>query len=74
MYLLIQQELSMTKRQREVQNLIKSMGFTIRTFERGKHYKYRLATPQGEKLLVTSVTASDHRAMQNIAKQLRSWL
>jgi hypothetical protein len=50
------------------------MGFIILATERGKHHKYRLATPQGEKLLVTSVTASDHRALQNITKQLRSWL
>jgi hypothetical protein len=64
----------MVKSTREVQNLIKSMGFIILATERGKHHKYRLATPQGEKLLVTSVTASDHRALQNITKQLRSWL
>ncbi len=64
----------MIKSTREVHNLIKSMGFIILSVERGKHHKYRLATPQGEKLLVTSVTASDHRALQNITKILRSWL
>lgn len=64
----------MVKSVREIRNLIESMGFTILSTEQGRHTKYRLTTPQGEKLLVTSVTASDHRAMQNIAKQLRSWL
>jgi hypothetical protein len=59
---------------RDLQNLIKSMGFTILSREQGKHHKYRLATPKGERLLITSVSASDHRAMQNITKQLRSWL
>jgi hypothetical protein len=59
---------------RDLQNLIKLMGFTILSYEQGKHHKYRLATPKGERLLVTSVSASDHRAMQNITKQLRSWL
>ena len=64
----------MMKYVRDVTNLIKSMGFTINAMDRGKHYKFRLTTPQGEKLLVTSVSASDHRALQNITKQLRSWL
>jgi hypothetical protein len=63
-----------TKNRREVENLVKVMGFTILSCEQGRHHKYRLATPQGERLLVTSVTASDHRAMRNIAKTLRSWL
>lgn len=64
----------MRKQTREIQDLIKSMGFTVDSIDRGKHHKFRLTTPQGPKMLVTSVTASDHRAMQNIAKQLRSWL
>jgi len=64
----------MTKNRREVENLIKEMGFTILSYEQGRHHKYRLATPKGGRLLVTSGTASDRRAMQNITKQLRSWL
>lgn len=64
----------MVKSTREVQNLIKSMKFTVLSVEQGKHHKYRLATPQGKKLLVTSVTAGDYRALQNITKQLRGWL
>lgn len=64
----------MIKSTREVQNLIKSMGFIILACEQGKHIKYRLGTPQGEKLLVTSVTASDRRVLQNITRQLRGWL
>lgn len=64
----------MIKHVRDVTNLIKSMGFTVESMDRGKHYKFRLTTPQGKKMLVVSVTASDHRVMQNIAKTLRSWL
>lgn len=64
----------MTKNEKEVRDLIKSMGFVIDDVEQSKHIKYRLMTPKGPRILVTSVTASDHRVLKNITKQLRSWL
>lgn len=49
-------------------------GLSVETSTRsGKHEKIRVATPSGIKLLVVSVTGSDHRASLNNRSILRRW-
>jgi len=54
--------------------MAESMGFTVDSVAKGRHFKLYLTTPKGEKkVLVVSITASDSRAVKNNKAILKGW-
>lgn len=58
---------------RGITALAEEFGSRVERVERGEHFKFFLDTPTGKQMMVCSVSASDHRAQQNIRKLLRQW-
>jgi hypothetical protein len=46
-------------------------GVTVKSVSRGKHLKFVCDTPVGERMIVTSITPSDRRAIKNIVQDVK---
>ena len=65
----------MSKIGRHIRTLTKAIegvaGVTVKSVSQGKHLKFVCNTPVGERMIVTSATPSDYRAIKNIAADVK---
>lgn len=65
--------MSTGKSRREVTALLRELGCTEITHSQGRHTRWHYKTPGGNPgTTTTSLSASDHRAMQNIRTVIRN--
>lgn len=63
---------STNKRLKLIRNRIEAHGGTVTAIRVGKHCKIRFTTPSGvPKLLVVSVSPSDHRVDRHVERDIR---